>query len=313
MEEGFGTGSFSEACVGFTEEEKEGMKGNVVVVERGGCSFVSKARRVQAAGGVGLVVLDLRNVSPSLPASPSVQPSEEEGGGGGGGGGEGGGGGNGGGGEAATSAAAAAAAAAKNSVYSTWEMMGDDKTGGDISIPSTLLGGENAWLVFQKGYLPLPPFLLPLLPEAQKGEGGREGGRVLVRMGAEDMMALEEERELLDLTKLIGPAPKEGEGGREGLFWGGGGGGKKKLDDFLASLMENMKDMLIPQQQREFVVHLREEEGGREEGMEEEEEVEEEEGEEEEKEEEGGDAWLEGDEQEELEELLRAMAKDYDS
>ena len=36
MEKGFGTGSFSEACVDFTEEEKEGMKGNVVVVERGG-------------------------------------------------------------------------------------------------------------------------------------------------------------------------------------------------------------------------------------------------------------------------------------
>ena len=120
-----------------------------------------------------MVVLDLRNIPPSLPASPSVQPSEEEGGGGGGGEEEGGG-------EAATSSssssAAAAAAAAKNSVYSTWEMMGGDKTGSDIHIPSTLLGGENAWLVFQKGYLPLPPFLLPFLPEAQKEEGGREGG-----------------------------------------------------------------------------------------------------------------------------------------
>eukprot|EP00624_Nannochloropsis_granulata_P003986 evm.model.NODE_30162_length_5692_cov_16.069923.1 len=53
------------------------------------------------------------------------------------------------------------------------------------------------------------------MPKAQ-GEGGMEGGKVLVRMGAENMMALEEETELLDLTALIGPALEGREEGRGG-------------------------------------------------------------------------------------------------
>jgi len=323
---GFGTGSYGQACEEFTEEEKKGMEGNVVVVERGGCSFVSKVRRVQAAGGVGVVVLDLRSVPPSSSFPPSSSPSmstegkEEEGGGEGGGGGGGGGGGT-----------------ETDSIFSTWQVMHDDQTGSDIVIPSTLLGGEGAWSILLTGYLPISPSLLPFLPEVQGG-GGREGGKVLVRMGAEDMLALEEETELLDLTALIGPALEGREGGREG------GGGGKKANDLLASLMKGMKDILLPRQQRGRGLPLKG--GGGREEEEEEEDVEEDydddddddddddndndddeeeeeeewlealeeedmEAEEEEEEEDDEEEWLEAHDEEETRKLLQATADGY--
>lgn len=54
------------------------MIGRVVVVQRGVCSFVAKARRVQEAGGVGVIFVNTDEelftigVQQALPCSPFV-------------------------------------------------------------------------------------------------------------------------------------------------------------------------------------------------------------------------------------------------
>jgi hypothetical protein len=58
-------------CGGFISAERAAMKGKVVVVQRGGCSFVAKARNAQQAGCVGLLVVDLEEQDEYNPAPMS--------------------------------------------------------------------------------------------------------------------------------------------------------------------------------------------------------------------------------------------------
>ena len=55
-----GIGTFTDAC-----EALSGVSGRIVLVDRGSCNFTVKAQRVQAAGGVGMIVAN--NVAGAIP------------------------------------------------------------------------------------------------------------------------------------------------------------------------------------------------------------------------------------------------------
>ena len=53
-------------CRKYNEDDAAELKGSIVLVERGDCTFHRKALQVQEAGGLGLVVTNTKNVMPDL-------------------------------------------------------------------------------------------------------------------------------------------------------------------------------------------------------------------------------------------------------
>ena len=51
-----------DGCDPFPPEEAARVRGRVAVLLRGGCSFLSKARRVEEAGGIGAILVDLEGL-----------------------------------------------------------------------------------------------------------------------------------------------------------------------------------------------------------------------------------------------------------
>lgn len=60
------------ACTALDASGAQAVRGNVALVDRGGCDFVAKARIVQAAGAIGLIVAD--NAAGEVAGMPGVDP-----------------------------------------------------------------------------------------------------------------------------------------------------------------------------------------------------------------------------------------------
>ena len=202
-----------DGCQPFSPEEAARVRGRVAVLRRGGCSFLSKTRRVEEAGGLAAILVDLEGLDfEAIYQAKAVVASQQQ---------------------AAAAAAATAAAASveqqqdeeeageesgasaggqqeeqqqpqqepkqqqRNPVYTSWQVMSDDGSGARVGIPATLVTELNAQVMLECLW-----WYMTVSPLAPKGGLERPEEAVFVRLAYDDVLAIED-GELMDL----GPAP----------------------------------------------------------------------------------------------------------